>query len=120
MKKETIEKIVITVLCHTTGQIEHIDSVYTSNYCSQGVRKVDNVIAYLNLRHYAYCKEDIIISWTDYDKSINIWITIHDDDNGVIGYQYLYSVTTENKNQLDITCELMQTVIYTIENKCRY
>ena len=117
MKKETLTKIVETVVDTMFTNHHRLGKISVVSDCIAIVKSIDNCYSYVNLVDSGY-KEDIILSHTDYDNAINIWIT-SSKDGKVRGYSYNLSVRTEKKNQIEITAELMQALYMTMI-RCKY
>ena len=113
MKKETLTKIVETVVNTMFTNHHKISKISVETNCTTLAKSIDNCYSYIDLVDSGY-KEDIILSHTDYNNAINIWITSRKDGK-VRGYSYRLSIKTENKNQIEITAELTQTLYMTTQ-----
>lgn len=114
MKKETMEKIVNTAVeTMCSGLTRHIDRINVNfdTAKSMGLAgSLSNIIVYQDCRFSGY-KEDIIITYTDYDNSLNLYVTMHNAaDRVVLGYRYCFCVRMNGKNQIEIACELCQAL----------
>lgn len=122
MKKDLIKKIVDTAASTTFWKIHNcakvaVDFDIAVKYGLSA--SVSNVFTYIELRETGY-KEDLIISFTEYDNAINLWRTVHSKTDGkTLGYKYITYVTTGKKNQIEVTAELMNC-IFMARNECKY
>lgn len=122
MKQELITKIVDTVSAtmfykyHKCGKVAVDFDIAIKHGLAASV---SNVFNYVELMETGY-KEDLIISFTAYDNAVNLWRTVHSNITGKVnGYKYITCVTTNKKNQIEVTAELMQC-IYMALNECKY
>ena len=79
---------------------------------------ISDCFNYVELIENGY-KEDIIISYTEYDNGINVWTTLHNKENKMKGYSYKFCIKCEKKNQIEVTAELMLS-LYAALNMCKY
>ena len=66
---------------------------------------ISNCLEYIETKRTG-AKNDILISFSDYDNAINIYTTSFDDNGKCKGYRYLTCIHTDKKNQIEITAEL--------------
>lgn len=124
MKKETLVKLV-------TIAIDNMLPITYSHGCDKVsvnfdtavkyglAASVSNCIKYVDMQSLGY-KEDLIISYTDYDDAINIWTTFHNKEhNAVLGYAYKLCVRLKGRTQIEIACELC-SALGMARQMCKY
>lgn len=123
MKIELMGKIVDTVSAtmftayHSCAKVAVDFDIAVKNGLASSVSEV---FKYVELTADSRYKDDLIISYTAYDNSINLWKTVHSVlNNNVLGYKYITCIRTDRKNQIEVTAELMQC-IYMALNDCKY
>ncbi len=107
MKKDLMKKIVDTV-CDTmftsTHDVEKVCVDFERASKCGLAASISNCFKYVEMRRSGD-SEDIVISYSEYANAINIYTTSHHD--GICkGYSYKYCVSTEKKNQIEVTAEL--------------
>lgn len=111
MKKDLMKKIVDTV-CNTmfisSHDVEKICVDLDRPFKCGLTTSISNCLKYVEMRRFGD-SEDIVISYSEYANAIIIYTTSHRD--GLCkGYSYEYCVTTEKKNQIEVTAELCKVL----------
>lgn len=123
MKIELMQKIVDTVSStmfteyHSCAKVAVDFDIAVKNGLAASVSEV---FKYVELSKDSRYKDDLIISFTAYDNSINLWKTVRSVlNNNILGYRYITCIGTDRKNRIEVTAELMQC-IYMALNECKY
>lgn len=119
MLYQTFKRIVEAVLEWSIETIdyEEFDKITTdSNVFEYGVEgRVKTILNCFDVT--TDYKENVIIS--NGIKQINIFRTVHNDENMCIGYEYLDCVDTSGKTQIQITAELSAKLTLIMQNSLR-